>query len=114
MALAGATGVSGGSAHTVPALLLANEVGGRRLTDITEAKAVEEARLDKVDCFRIEGKFGDSPTTIWIDKKTFLVRRIDAQNAFSGFRSEQTTTYDPAIDEEIVDKKLDFDSPKQK
>src|SRR4051794_40464398 len=34
MALAGATGVSGGAAHTVPALLLPRRVGGRRLTDL--------------------------------------------------------------------------------
>ena len=114
LALAGATGVSGSSAHTVPALLLAKEVEGRRLMDMTEAKRVEDAKLDKVDCFRIEGKFAGSPTTLWIDQKKFLVRRIDAQKKFDDFRTETTTTYDPAIDEEIPEKKLEFDPPKQK
>jgi outer membrane lipoprotein-sorting protein len=114
IALAGATGVSGMSAHTVPALLLPKEVGGRRLTDITEAKRIDDAKLDKVDCFCIEGKFGGNPITLWIDQKTFLVRRIDAQQKFDDFRTETTTTYDPAIDEEIPDKKLEFDPPKQK
>jgi outer membrane lipoprotein-sorting protein len=114
LALAGATGVSALSAHTVPALLLPKEVEGRRLMDMTEAKRVEDAKLDKVDCFCIEGKFADSPTTLWIDQKTFLVRRIDAQQKFDGFRTETTTIYDPAIDEEIPDKRLEFDPPKQK
>jgi outer membrane lipoprotein-sorting protein len=113
LALAGAAGVSGMSAHTVPALLLPKEVGGRRLTDMTEVKRIDDAKLDKVDCFRIEGKFGGYPTTLWIDHKKFLVRRIDAQMKFDNFRTETTTTYDPAIDEEIPDKKLEFDPPKQ-
>jgi outer membrane lipoprotein-sorting protein len=110
LALAGATGVSGSSAHTVPALLLPKEVEGRRLTDMSEAKRIDDAKLDKVDCFRIEGKFGGSPTTLWIDQKSFLVRRIDSQKKFDDFRTE-TTTYDPAIDEEIPNKKLEFDPP---
>lgn len=114
LALAGATGVSSGSAHTVPALLLPEEVEGWRLMDMTEAKRVDDAKFDNVDCFRIEGKCADSPTTLWIDQKTFLVRRIDAQSRFDDFRTEETTTYDPVIDEEIPDKKLEFDPPKQK
>jgi hypothetical protein len=109
------TGVSDGSAHTVPALLLPNDVTGRRLTDIMEAKRVEDSKLGKVDCFRIEGDFvEDTPMTIWIDKKTFLVRRIDSQKKFDAFRTEETTSYDPVFDEEIPDKKLEFDPPKQK
>src|SRR5262245_26962508 len=50
LALAGASGVSGSSAHTVPALLLPKEVSGRRLTDLTEAKRLKDAKIDKVDC----------------------------------------------------------------
>src|SRR5713101_189671 len=114
LALAGAAGVSGPSAHTVPAMLLPKEVEGRRLMDMTEAKRIDDVKLDKVDCFRIEGKFGGNPTTLWIDQKKFLVWRIDAQQKFDDFRTETTTTYDPAIDEEVPDKKLEFDPPKQK
>jgi outer membrane lipoprotein-sorting protein len=113
LALAGATGVSAGSAHVVPALLLPKEVGGRRLTDIREATRVEDAKLGKTMCFCIEGKYGDSPTTLWIDQKTSLVRRIDEQTKFDNFRTEASTIYDPVIDEEIPDKKLEFDFPKQ-
>ena len=119
-ALAGATGVSGGSAHTVPALLIPDEVGGRRLTDITEAKRIEDAKLNKVDCFRIQGQFVGSPMTLlvdnmtlWVDKKTFLVRRIDSQIKFDNFSTQETTTYKPVIDGEVTDKMLEFDPPKQ-
>ncbi len=76
LALAGATGVSGGSAHTVPILLPPNEISGRSLSELTELKPLVVAKLGQVDCFRIEGKFGDQPLTLWIDRQTFLVRRI--------------------------------------
>ncbi|MFM8175195.1 MAG: hypothetical protein ACKN81_16750, partial [Pirellulaceae bacterium] len=56
LALGAATGVSGGSAHKVPSMLLPKEVGGWRLTNITEAERIDDAKLEKVDCFRIEGK----------------------------------------------------------
>lgn len=114
LALAGATGVSSGSAHTVPALLLPEEIGGRKLTEMTEAKKLEDARLDKADCFRIQGLYVAKPMTLWIDKKTFLVRRMDTENKFDNFRTESTTTYDPVLDGKIADKMLEFDPPKQK
>ena len=44
-ALVGATGVSGGSAHTVPALLFPEEIGGRRLTDLKDAKRASSASM---------------------------------------------------------------------
>jgi outer membrane lipoprotein-sorting protein len=114
LALAGATGVSSSSAHTIPSLLLPKEVSGRRLTDVTDAKRGEDGKLEKVECFRIEGKYGDHPITLWIEKESFLVRQIDEQVKFDNFRTEQTTTYDPTIDKEITDKMLEFDPPAQK
>jgi RNA polymerase sigma factor (sigma-70 family) len=113
LALGGAAGVSGGSATAIPALLLPDEVGGR-LTAMTAAKRVQDAKLGKAECFRIEGTFGVSPTTLWIEKATFLVRRIDMQMKFDNSRTETTTTYDPAIDGEVNEKNLEFDPPMQK
>jgi hypothetical protein len=58
--------------------------------------------------------FSFSITGDRIDKKTFLVRRIETQSKFDNFRTEQRTTYDPAIDGAITDKMLKFDPPKEK
>lgn len=113
MALAGATGVSSGSAHTIPALLMADEVCGRRLTDMTDARRIEDDKLGKVDCFRIRAKYAKRPMTVWIDKKSFLIRRIDGRNEFDDFRTEDTTTYDPVINAEITDQALEFEPPKR-
>ena len=78
---------------------------------LTEAKLAEDGESDKVDCFRVEGKLGSNPITLWIDKKSYLLRRIDEQAQFDNFRTEQTTTYDPIINEQITDKMLKFDPP---
>jgi hypothetical protein len=111
LALAGATGVSGGSAHTVPALLLPDEVGGWQLTSMTDVRRIEDAKLGEVDCFRVRGAYVEAQATVWIEKKTFLVRRIDSGNEFDDFRTEETTVYDPVVDGELTDEMLRFDPP---
>jgi len=113
LASAGAAGVSSGSANRIPALLLPGEVWGSP-TVITDAKRAEDGKLDKVECFRVEGIYGNTPITLWIDKQSYLLRRIDQQMKFANFRTEETTTYDPTINEKITDKMLEFDPPVQK
>ncbi len=111
-ALAGATGVSGGSAHTVPVLLLPNEVSGRRVTNISEPKRITDSECMGGDCFRITGNYGNSPMTLWVDKETYLLRIIKKQTGFDDFRTETMTTYEPIINSEIDDNALTFNAPK--
>jgi hypothetical protein len=123
LAVAGATGVSDASAITIPTLLMPDLVFGRRLTDSTEAQRVENAKLDKVECFRIEATEDVNSSIddkevharisrrLWIDTMSYLVRQIDENKTFDDFRTERTTTYDPSIDGEITDKMLAFDPP---
>jgi outer membrane lipoprotein-sorting protein len=113
MALSAATGVSGGSAHTIPALLLADEVGGCYLTEITEAKRIEDAALGTVTCVRLQGSNADRPVTLWLDAATFLIRRIELRREFDTFFVEETTTYEPVINGEISQAMLAFDPPAQ-
>jgi outer membrane lipoprotein-sorting protein len=114
LALAGATGVSGGSAHTVPALLLPVEVTGRRLTDMTQAVRIDDGKLGDAGCLRVEGKLMKQSITLWIDMDSFLLRRVDAKIDFANFRTEETTTYDPEINGDVPEAMLKFDSPGQK
>jgi outer membrane lipoprotein-sorting protein len=111
LALAGATGVSGGSAHTIPALLLPRQVGGRLLTDLPRAKRMEDGPIDGNACFRLEASLIGQPITVWVDQQAFTVRRIDEQRTFPGFRTETTTTYEPAINCEIPPEMLEFNRP---
>jgi hypothetical protein len=112
-ALAGATGVSGGSAHALPALLLPLEVGGRRLTEMTDVKRLADAEVGGVGCLCVEGKYADQRRTVCVDGKTFLVRMIDFQVTFPELSTEQTITYEPVVDEQVAQELLDFDPPAQ-
>jgi outer membrane lipoprotein-sorting protein len=111
-AVAAATGVSGSSAHTIPAMLMPSVVQGTRLNDMTGVKRIADAKQNNVDCFRVEGNSGTIPKTVWLDKKTFLVLRIDSQPPVPNVRVEDTTTYEPVIDAQISDSLLVFDPPK--
>jgi outer membrane lipoprotein-sorting protein len=111
MALAGATGVSSGSAHTIPRLLLPDEVGGRALAELRQAERIENGQMYGRTCFRIRGSVLSQSETIWIDRETFLVLRIDEQVDLRGSRAETTTTYEPAMNVEISPEMLEFNAP---
>jgi hypothetical protein len=113
LALAGATGVSGSSAHTIPALLLPREVTGRRLTDMTDIKRIADAPLRGVDCFRLEGRFAKLPRTVWVDRKTLVIRRIDWEYTSPTSHWKQMTTYEPKINEGVAQEFLEFDREKK-
>ncbi len=119
MAIAGATGVSGGSAHTIPNLLI-DEIRGYGLKTLKKTKLLEEKRFDNSECYRIQGYCGpvrlkngvtSKPLVVWIDKKTFLVRRIDEATEFPRFKTTTMTTYYPTINQPIAKEKLAFNPP---
>jgi hypothetical protein len=111
MGLAGATGVSGGSAQLIPALLLPEEVRGARLRNLEALTLLPEADLGGVRCLRLQGQQGPDPVTIWVDAATYLIRRVDTGHAFGDFRTETTTTYEPTLDGEVAEAALAFGVP---
>ncbi len=134
-ALAGATGVSGGSAHTVPALLMPDLVGPCRLPHMVEVVSVGDAALGDVTCYRLSGQFAPSPddpdldervlrttgrrmeraeegpVTVWVDRGTFLVRRVEEATRFETFRTEEVTEYEPEVGVAVGEEELRFDPP---
>ena len=122
-ALAACTGISGGSAHTIPALLLPAEIAGRKLIHMTKLKrladgwlnengeAVEAETAEGLACYRIQGLYAEAPMTVWIDKGTLMVRRIDRRRQHDGFRTETTTTYIPVLNHLIPEDFLAFNPP---
>jgi len=113
-AVAGATGVSGGSAHTIPALLLGDEIGGRRLTEMKDAKRIGEGIIGKTECCRVHGYYAGNPMTLWLDKKTYLVLKIEEAEKDKGFRTLTTTSYEAVINSDVAEKTLEFNPPKKK
>ena len=97
-----------GPACIIPSLLMPDLFWKRQLADASEVKRVEDGKLDDVECFRIEAIYVGRPTTLWIAKSSYLVRRID-QEWNESFAT--TTTYIPVVDEVFPDKLLEFDPP---
>lgn len=110
-AIAGATGVSGRSAHTVPILLMPDRINGRSIADMTDLDRLEDELVESVRCFKISGDYANLRQTLWVDQTTFLIRQIEMEIPMKGFRAKTTTTYEPAIDADIPKGDFAFNSP---
>jgi hypothetical protein len=127
-ALAAATGSSQGVSYRVPSLLLpADAATGRHPLELNYAVRIGDADEDGFGCFRIRGQSIRTPRTlgegeqavvlqensviIWIDQRSFLVRRVEETNVYDTFRTETITTYRPQIDVQIPSEELEFGAP---
>jgi len=120
-----AAGVSGGSSIRIPGLLLPGSVGEGPL--IIAAERISNATDRDAPCIRIKGKSQRTPytltqgtqtltvqdesITLWIDRATLLLRKVEDRKTFDTYKSESTTTYTPEIDIEIPPEQLTFTAP---
>jgi len=132
IAVAKATGISGGTAHYIPGLLMPDEIRLSILTVLREPQRLDDAVENGVDCFQLQGRRlislpdiklpeefdgfklprqSTSVDTVWIEKKTFLVRKIQTRLASENFDSQMTITYEPVLDGTIPGKLLEFNPP---
>ncbi|MFN0110565.1 MAG: LolA family protein [Blastocatellia bacterium] len=123
MALAGPTGVSGGSAIRVPSLLLPSSMANG-LKFLTELKLLSEEPIGVHSAYKIEAKDSSGRIqTLWIDTQRFLILKVFQKIKFEanssvnprsdGFEMETTTFYDPQINEPVPAAKLEPGIPTQ-
>jgi hypothetical protein len=106
-ALAGGTGVSGGSAHTVPALLLPDDPFGWRITDMAHPTAARVTGEDGQPSYAVRGiDFNGSICTATIDANLLLLRHI---HHGYGAGERHRPTLNPSIDSGWF--KFDPDAP---
>ena len=111
-AIAGAVGVSGGSAAVVPFMLLPEMGRGSRFTHPADLKLLGEEVLDGRTAYKIEFRgYKDRTVTIWIDKSSSLLLKMFETAEFDTFKSESTTTYSPQINVKIEQEQLAFNPP---
>jgi hypothetical protein len=109
MALAGATGISGGSAINVPSMLMGDLHDGHRIQKLTQLSLKGEEMVGGKSAYRIEGRDRrDNLLTIWIDKESFLLLKINEKRELNDAEAETTTTYQPRINIDIAPDKLAF------
>ena len=94
------------------ALLLPKE-GLKSLSNMEGGKRISDEKVKGADCFRLTGKYSKRQVTLWIDKKTFLLRRMDSQQESMGTRTERSTIYDPVVGKDIPDKSLELNAPEK-
>lgn len=112
MAIAGATGISSGSAYNIPALLQVSGIKNWKNTLVSYPmnKRLKDEQWRERAFYKIEikrmNKNSDTKDEyrtkiIWIDPRTFLIHRIDSTTDFGNFRTQNTTLYNPKIGIEI-------------
>jgi len=88
LAVAGATGVSRSSAHTVPELLI-SDIGGFSLTDLTKLTLKKQEVFEGEECYVVEGFHPNGEAwQIWISTKDFLLRKFRSPSLKDEFTEE--------------------------
>ena len=84
-------------------LLMPDIFPGNRITQLARLRRESDKELDGVECYRLSGERGTgvAATTVWIDKRTFLIRRIDQKIRSRNTKSNSRITYQPAINEDF-------------
>jgi outer membrane lipoprotein-sorting protein len=109
MALAGAAGVSGGSAVNVPSMLMGDLHDSHRIQTLTQLSLKGEEMVGGRTAYRIEGRdWRHNLLTIWIDKERFLLLKMNEKRELNNAEAETTTTYQPRINIEIAPDKFAF------
>ena len=107
-ALGPAIGVTARTANTIAVLLMRDELSGwSRLNELENPSRLPDERLGQTECFRVQGRLDGSMRTLWLDKGTLLIRRVEEQLPFA-FAPKATTTYDAAVDRDIAESALAF------
>lgn len=87
-AIAGATGISLGSAHTVPRLLLKEEAGFL-LTDLVRVTLKGQERFEGEECFVLEGYHPSGEAwQLWVGKTDYLLRKLRTPRRGGEFEEE--------------------------
>jgi outer membrane lipoprotein-sorting protein len=126
-AIADAAGVSQGASHRIPSMLLPDASAPKSALELSYARRIDNAEVDGFECFRIRGQsirtprtlgsgentvvLSENSSTIWIDKQSYLVRRVDESNVYDSFSTDTVTTYNPEINVEIPSELLAFAAP---
>jgi hypothetical protein len=103
LAVAAATGISSGSAHTIARLLLP-QVGGLSLLDLLDPQLQPDIALGSAVCYQVEAKFPRSGglAALCIEKDTLLIRRFSrASDRFPQEQARDNIRVDEPLDDEL-------------
>jgi hypothetical protein len=76
LAIGSATGISGGSALTVPSLLMPSLLEGLAAPISADSPEVHPELISDVRCLRVAARQGQQPVTLWLGADDMLIRRV--------------------------------------
>jgi hypothetical protein len=106
LAIAAATGVSAGAAHTVSALLLPEVIDGWRLSELA-APGFDQSATPVPGCLCIIGEGWAGRVRAYIDSTGFALRRLETVNTGASGSATAVTDYEPRFDAPVAPSALD-------
>ena len=101
--------LSGGTAQTIPGLLLPELLRADNVVNSLEnPRLAGQGKIDGRAAFKIEGKFRGQTLKLWIDSHEFLILKILKQEYFDQYNIQTTTTYKPLVNVDSASDKLAF------
>jgi hypothetical protein len=99
LAVASLSGVSMGSAHTVPRLLMWREVGGWPVTELDQASQLADVFIAGRRCLRVQGKhpWEEVWLELVVDAEILLIRQVVETMMVEGISVREYTTYNPSV-----------------
>ena len=113
-ALDAGAAISRDSSGMIPGLIFPGTNLGGDIVRLTDAVRLEDAQIDGTDCFQVQGfrwPNTGQPTTVWIDKDSFLIRRVYEEQVIKGDTTKTTWFYKPAINVPVAEDALRFVLP---
>lgn len=113
--LAGATGVSGGSAARVPQLLMPELLRGRGTAlhaNLANPVRQPDSPVKNQEAFVVSGNTGRFDVRFWIRKSDYMILKVEQfLKQENDFESLTVTHYSPTLDAEIPPTLLEFRAP---
>lgn len=114
--VAGFTGITHGTAHTVTGLLMPNEISGLHFNEYKDARLIRSERFDGADCFVLESN--TIKERLWIDKKSYALRKSVEVSNLGTFGSSaipmivsKTTVFHPEFGIKVKQEEFEFVPP---
>ena len=110
-ALDAGAGISRDTSGMIPGLIFPGTKLGGDIVRLTDAVRLDDMKVDGVDCFQIQGfrqPNTGQPTTVWIEKDSFLIRRVYEEQDLKEVATKTTWSYSPAINVPVDQDALRF------
>ena len=107
-------GISRDASGMIPGLIFPGTKLGGDIVMLSSAERLEDAQIDGFGCFQVQGfRWPNTgrPTTVWIDKESFLIRQVYEEQELKDVTTKTTWLYKPAINVPVAEEALRFAEP---